>query len=115
VRIGSISQGKVKCGRCQQTIAYAQRYLIVREKGGVENEEGEPKILCVKCATEKKYIQTRVEKGEKIITFFQEAEKGKFLTASAGATEAEETEEKTAAVKEPEEAEGEAEDEEEGA
>ncbi len=101
MRIGSISQGKTKCSRCGQVIRYAERYLIVREKGGVENEEGDPKIYCVKCAREKKYVQSRDEKGEKILTFFQEAEKGKFLVPSSD-TEAEEAEAKTAEVKEPE-------------
>jgi hypothetical protein len=77
VRIGTISQGKVKCDDCGKTIAYAERYLIVKETDGVEDEEnGEARRYCVKCATEKGYTQTRQEKGEHILTFFQEAEKG---------------------------------------
>ncbi len=77
MRIGTISQGKIKCDKCGQTVAYADRYLIVKEKNGVEDEEhGEVKRFCVKCATEKGYVQTRQEKGDRILTFFQAAEKG---------------------------------------
>ena len=77
MRIGTISQGKVKCDNCRRTIAYAERYLIVKETDGVEDEEnGEAKRYCVKCARDKGYIQTRQEKGEHIMTFFQEAAKG---------------------------------------
>ncbi len=77
MRIGTISQGKINCDRCGQKVAYADRYLIVKEKNGIEDEEsGEVKRFCVKCATEKGYVQTRQEKGERILTFFQAAEKG---------------------------------------
>jgi hypothetical protein len=73
LRIGSISQGKTKCDHCGQTVPYAGRYLIVREKKGVENEEGTPKIYCVKCARQKKYTAERKEKGTTIMTFFKDA------------------------------------------
>lgn len=77
VRIGTISQGKIMCDNCGRTIVYAERYLIIKEKDGVEDEElGEVRRYCVKCATEKGYVQTRQEKGERILTFFQAAEKG---------------------------------------
>ena len=77
MRIGTISQGKIKCDNCGRTVAYAERYLIVKETDGVEDEEkGEARHYCVKCATEKGYVQTRQEKGEHILTFFQAAEKG---------------------------------------
>lgn len=75
MRIGSISQGKNKCDGCGATIRYAERYLIVKEKGGVENENGVIRHYCVRCAAEKKYVQTRTEKGERIVTFFKEIEK----------------------------------------
>ena len=76
MRIGTISQGKVKCDNCGRTVAYAERYLIVKETNGVEDEEkGEPRRYCVKCATEKGYVQSRQEKGEHITTFFQNTEK----------------------------------------
>ncbi len=77
MRIGTISQGKIKCDNCGKTVAYAERYLIVKETDGVEDEEnGEVRRYCVKCATEKGYTQSRQEKGEHILTFFQNAEKG---------------------------------------
>ena len=77
MRIGTISQGKTKCDNCGHTVPYAERYLIVREKDGVEDpENGEPRYYCVKCATDKGYVQIRHEKGEHILTFFQKAEKG---------------------------------------
>jgi hypothetical protein len=75
VRIGSISQGKTKCDNCGQTVAYADRYLIVREKKGVEDEEGEARQYCVACAREKGYAHSRSEKSERIVTFFPEMEK----------------------------------------
>jgi len=77
VRIGTISQGKIKCDNCGRTIVYSERYLIIKEKDGVEDEErGEVRRYCVKCAEEQGYVQTRQEKGEHILTFFQAAEKG---------------------------------------
>lgn len=76
MRIGTISQGKVKCDNCGKTIVYAERYLIVKETDGVEDEEkGEARRYCVKCAIEKGYVQSRQEKGERILTFFQNTEK----------------------------------------
>ena len=75
MRIGNISQGKMKCDGCQQSIPYAARYLIVGEKGGVESdEEGcETKHYCAKCAVDKGYGYYRHEKGDKVLTFFTEA------------------------------------------
>lgn len=64
LRIGTISQGKIKCDKCGRTVVYAERYLIVKEKNGVEDEEnGVVRRYCVKCSTEKGYVQTRQEKG----------------------------------------------------
>lgn len=76
MRIGSISQGKTKCDSCGLLVPYAGRYLIVREKNDVEDEEGDDvKHYCVKCARDRGYVRTRVEKGETIVTFFPEAAK----------------------------------------
>lgn len=76
MRIGTISQGKVKCDECGQMIPYAERYLIVKESNGTEDEEnGEARRYCVKCASDKGYVQSRHEKGERIVTFFQNTEK----------------------------------------
>lgn len=76
MRIGSISQGKMKCDSCRRTIPYAERYLIVKETDGVEDEEkGTVRHYCVKCAREKGYAEERHEKGEHILTFFQKTER----------------------------------------
>jgi sulfur relay (sulfurtransferase) complex TusBCD TusD component (DsrE family) len=75
VRIGSISQGKIKCDKCGRTVGYAERYLIVREKGNKEDDEkGEVRHYCVKCAEAKGYVETRQEKSETITTFFPKTE-----------------------------------------
>lgn len=76
MRIGTISQGKVKCDGCGHTIPYAERYIIVKESNGVEDEEmGEARRYCVECADKRSYVQSRQEKGERILTFFQNTEK----------------------------------------
>jgi ribosomal protein S26 len=73
VRIGNISQGKIQCDGCKRTVPYAERYLIVNEKDGIEVEkDGETKRYCVKCALERGYGAYREEKGERILTFFKE-------------------------------------------
>jgi len=73
MRVGNISQGKIQCDCCKKTVPYSERYLIVKEKKGVESDEtgAEPKRYCVKCATQKGYVDTRIEKGDKITTFFK--------------------------------------------
>jgi hypothetical protein len=73
VRIGSISQGKIKCDSCGQVVPYAGRYLIIKEKKGVEDESGTPRSYCVKCARQKKYTQERNEKSDKVLSFFKDA------------------------------------------
>lgn len=102
MRIGSISQGKMKCDSCGKTIAYAERYLIVKETDGVEDEEkGAVRHYCVNCAREKGYAEARVEKGEHILTFFQKAEQ--LLEPSAELEEKEEREVKAESTEEKEE------------
>ena len=73
MRVGNISQGKIQCDHCKKTVPYSERYLIVKEKKGVESVEAgaEQKRYCVKCATQKGYVESRTEKGEKITTFFK--------------------------------------------
>jgi hypothetical protein len=73
MRVGNISQGKILCDCCKKTVPYAERYLIVKEKKGSESDEAgaEQKRYCVKCAAQKGYVDTRVEKGDKITTFFK--------------------------------------------
>jgi hypothetical protein len=72
VRIGSISQGKIKCDNCGQVVPYAGRYLIVKEKKGVEDESGQPRAYCIQCAQQKKYTSERNEKGDHVISFFKD-------------------------------------------
>jgi len=80
VRVGNISQGKTLCDGCKKAVPYAERYLIVQEKKGKESDDpgAEARHYCVQCATQKGYVDTRIEKGDKITTFF----KGK-ITAPA--------------------------------
>ena len=76
MRRGCISQGNIKCDSCGYTVPYAGRYLTVEEEDGVEvSEGGETKNYCIKCCLEKKYAEYRVEKGDKILTFFYEEKK----------------------------------------
>ncbi len=73
MRIGNISQGKIHCDGCKKIVPYAERYLIVEEKKGVESDDPgrEAKRYCVPCATRKGYVDTRTEKGARITTFFK--------------------------------------------
>ena len=70
MRRGCISLGEVKCNGCQRTIPYPERYLVIEEKDGVENEEGETRRYCVDCCLKKGYAQYKEEKGERVLTFF---------------------------------------------
>ena len=72
MRRGCISLGEIQCDSCQQIIPYPERYLGVDEKDGAEDEEGEVKRYCVKCCLEKGYAHYKFEKGEQVLTFFQE-------------------------------------------
>ena len=72
MRRGCISLGEIKCGTCEATIPYPDRYLVIDEKDGVEDPEGEPVRYCVKCAIKKNYAHYKVEKGEQVLTFFEE-------------------------------------------
>ena len=72
MRRGCISLGEVKCDECQRIIPSPERYLAVDEKDGVEDEEGEVARYCVECCLEKGYAHYKTEKGERVLTFFQE-------------------------------------------
>lgn len=71
MRRGCISQGEVKCDECQRSILYPERYLVVDEKDGIEDEEGETRRYCVDCCLKKGYAQYKTEKGEQILTFLE--------------------------------------------
>lgn len=72
MRRGCISLGEVKCDECQHTIPYPERYLVVNEKDGIEDKEGETRHYCVECSLKKGYAHYKEEKGEQILTFFEE-------------------------------------------
>lgn len=71
MRRGCISLGEVKCDECQRSIPYPERYLVVDERDGIEDEEGEAKRYCVDCCLKKGYAQYKTEKGEQILTFLE--------------------------------------------
>ncbi len=70
MRRGCVSLGDLKCDNCKKPIPYPDRYLVINEKDGKEDEEGEAKRYCVDCCLKKGYAQYKDEKGEKILTFF---------------------------------------------
>ena len=72
MRRGCISLGEVQCDECHRIIPYPERYLAIDEKKGTEAEEGEPARYCVECSLNKGYAHYKTEKGESILTFFQE-------------------------------------------
>ena len=72
MRRGCISLGEIKCNECQRIIPYPERYLAVEEKDGAEDEEGETAHYCVECSLQKGYAHYKMEKGERVLTFFVE-------------------------------------------
>ncbi|MFQ6122344.1 MAG: hypothetical protein ACE5LA_04715 [Dehalococcoidales bacterium] len=72
MRRGCISLGEVQCDECHRTIPYPERYLAIEEKDGIEDEEGETSRYCIQCCLNKGYAHYKVEKGERILTFFEE-------------------------------------------
>ena len=72
MRRGCISLGEVSCDDCHRIIPYPERYLAIDEEGGVEVEKGKTSRYCVDCCLKKGYAHYKVEKGERILTFFPE-------------------------------------------
>ena len=72
MRRGCVSLGEVQCDECHNTIPATERYLAIDEKDGVADEEGETRRYCVDCSLKKNYAHYKVEKGERILTFFEE-------------------------------------------
>ncbi len=72
MRRGCISLGEVQCDECHSVILYPERYLVIDEKDGAEDEEGETHRYCVECSLKKNYAHYKTEKGERILTFFEE-------------------------------------------
>ena len=70
MRRGCISLGEVSCDSCQRVISYPERYLVINEENGIEVEKGPTLRYCVDCCLKKGYADYKMEKGEKILTFF---------------------------------------------
>lgn len=64
MRRGCIAVGEVQCDGCHKFLEYGERYLVI------DDEKGNSKCFCVDCCFERGYASYRVERGEKIITFF---------------------------------------------
>ena len=64
---GSVSLGDVQCHNCHRIIPYPERYLLLEDKDDVTER------YCITCCLEKGYVHTKVEKKEKVFTFFPEA------------------------------------------
>ena len=72
MRRGCVSLGEVKCDECHNTIPNPERYLAIEEENGVEVEEGETFRYCVECSLKKGYAHYKDEKGDRVLTFFEE-------------------------------------------
>ena len=70
MRQGCISLGNVNCDSCGIVIPYGERYLVINEEDGVENESGKICYYCLNCSLKKGYAEYREEKGEQMLTFF---------------------------------------------
>ena len=66
MRRGCISLGNIQCDDCHRTISYPECYLIVEEA------EGAVSRLCTDCCLKKGYAGYKLEKGERVTTFFVE-------------------------------------------
>ncbi len=65
MRRGCISLGEVQCDECRQPIPFPERYLVIEEAGARLR-------LCVDCSLKKGYVSYKQEKGEPVVTFFDE-------------------------------------------
>ena len=68
MRRGCISLGDFYCDECHRLIPDTERYLLVEEE-----VEDTALRLCVDCCLKKDYAHYKVEKGEKVLTFFLES------------------------------------------
>ncbi len=69
---GCISLGEVKCSNCDRIIPSSERYLAIDAQDTGEVGRGRTLRYCVDCCLKKGYAHYRVEKGEQILTFFEE-------------------------------------------
>jgi hypothetical protein len=66
MRCGCIAVGKVQCDGCLRALEYGERYLLISSR------EGQSQRYCVDCCLSRGYASYKIEKAEKIITFFTE-------------------------------------------
>ena len=66
MRRACISLGQIECDDCHRTVPYPERYLAVDEA------EGNKLRLCVDCALKRDYARYKSEKGNLILTFYEE-------------------------------------------
>ena len=66
MRRGCISLGDIQCDDCHRVIPHLERYLVIEEAEGVILR------LCLDCASNRGYVRYQQEKGEQVITFFQD-------------------------------------------
>lgn len=72
MRRGCIPSGEIQCDECHRLIPHSERYLAIDEENGIEVESGKTMHYCVECALQKGYAYYKVEKNERILTFFPE-------------------------------------------
>ena len=65
MRRGCTSLGQITCDDCQRNVPYPDRYLAI-EEGDTTHR------FCVDCSIKKGYAQYKVERGETVLTFFEE-------------------------------------------
>jgi len=70
MRRGVISLGEIHCDQCHRLIPHGERYLAIDEEDGTEVAKGKMVYYCTECALKKGYASYRVEKSERILTFF---------------------------------------------
>ena len=58
--------GDIECDSCHRIIPHSERYLIIEEKDGI------PLSLCVKCCLENGYARYIEDRREQVLTFFAE-------------------------------------------
>lgn len=71
MRRGCIAVQQVRCDGCGRTIKHPERYLMMDEGEASGETEAKLQRYCVDCCLSRGYASYRVEKGEKVLTFFE--------------------------------------------
>ena len=72
MRRGCVSLGETQCDDCHCAIPYPDRYLVIDEEDSVEVGKGKTLRYCVDCCLKNGYAHYKIEKGQRILTFFSE-------------------------------------------